>query len=301
MASTAAIAQLNAEFGIPEQVEFTQVHGDLVAAQVSNRHARATIMLQGAHVVAYQQQDAAPLLFVSRQSLYTPGKPIRGGVPLCWPWFGPHPSDPSKPAHGFARIRQWHMLATQAQSDGSTELRLGLAADAATMALWPHAFRLELHIQIGATLRVDLIMHNSDTAAWSCTGALHSYFTVGDIEHIRIGGLAGSQYIDKVDQNQVKLQDGPIQITSEVDRVYQRTTSTCVITDPILERQISIAKQGSNTTVVWNPWQAKAAQLADLADDEYRSFVCVETANAHDDQILLPPGGEHRLTTILST
>jgi glucose-6-phosphate 1-epimerase len=192
------------------------------------------------------------------------------------------------------------VLATHAHADGSTELRLGFSNDATTQALWPHAFTLELHISIGSTLKLALVMRNTDTTAWSCTGALHSYLAVGDIGAVTIDGLDTVAYVDKVAGGQLRRQEGPIVIDTEVDRVYQETTATCRIDDTAFARQITIAKAGSHSTVVWNPWQAKAAQLADMADDEYRAFVCVETTNAGDDIVTLAPGAEHRLELTLA-
>jgi glucose-6-phosphate 1-epimerase len=294
------IDALNAQHAISGQLAFADDLGDLVVARITNQHATAAVALQGGQVVGYTPHGAQPVLFVSRQSHYAPGKAIRGGIPVCWPWFGPHPSDASKPQHGFARTRPWQVLGASVADGGATVLRLGLADDAATQALWPHAFALELVVSVGAALAVTLIARNTGDAPFACTGALHSYFAVGDISAITIHGLDGATYVDKVAGGQEQVQHGPITIGGEVDRVYRDTSAACHVEDPALGRRIVVAKEGSRSTVVWNPWQAKAAQLADMADDEYQTFVCVETSNALDDVVTLAPNEEHRLTAMIS-
>jgi len=293
------LQSLNETFAITQQVAFKAGPGGLTIAEVRNRYATATVSLHGAHVLGFQPHGHSPLLWVSQRSLYQPGKAIRGGIPICWPWFGPHPTDASKPAHGFARTSMWGVLATAALADGATQLRLRLRDSDATDDLWPHSFDLRAVITVGPQLRVELIARNYGDAPYTCGGALHSYFGVSDIGAIAIQGLDGCAYLDKVDGGQRKLQAGPITIDAEVDRVYLNTTETCTIEDPGLHRRISVAKAGSRTTVIWNPWIEKARRLADFGDEEYHGMVCVETANAEGDSVTVAPGGEHQLAAII--
>jgi D-hexose-6-phosphate mutarotase len=293
------LQSLNETFAITNQLAFTSGPGSLTLAEVRNRHAAATVSLYGAQVLAFQPHDRRPVLWRSERSLYQPGKAIRGGVPICWPWFGPHPSDPSKPAHGFARTAVWSVLATAALANGATQMRLRLRDSDATYALWPHSFDLRAVITVGPELRVELIVRNFGGEPYTYGGALHSYFAVGDVGAIAIQGLDGCEYIDQADGNQRKTQQGPVAIGGETDRVYLNTIDTCIIEDPALGRRINVAKVGSRTTVVWNPWAEKARRLADFGDEEYRTMVCVETANAHGDSVTISPGGEHRLAAII--
>ncbi len=296
---TDAIQELNARFAIPDHVSFAADPGGLPVATVHNHHAGATIALRGGNVVAFQPHGAAPVLWVSRQAVYTEGKAIRGGIPLCWPWFGPHPTDPSKPDHGFVRARPWTVTGTAVADHRATRVSLELTDSADTRALWPHAFALELVVVVGPALRVTLVARNTGPDPFVCGGALHSYFSVGDVTTVAIHGLEGRAYVDKVDGGRSKIQQGPITITGETDRVYQETTAACVIDNPALGRGITVDKAGSCSTVVWNPWRDKARRLADFGDDEYPQMICVEVANAPGDTATVPPGGEHRLRTTI--
>jgi D-hexose-6-phosphate mutarotase len=292
------LQSLNETFAITNQVAFATGAGGLTFAEVRNRHAAATISLYGAQVLAFQPHGQQPVLWRSARSQYQQGKAIRGGVPICWPWFGPHPSDPSKPAHGFARTAMWRVLATAALANGATQIRLRLSDSDASFALWPHSFDIRAVVTVGAELRVELIVRNFGDAPYTSGGALHSYFDVDDIRAIAIHGLEDHEYIDQLD-GQRKTQHGPVTIAGETDRVYLNATTTCTIDDPGMARRISIAKAGSHTTVVWNPWIEKAQRLADFGDHEYQGMVCVETANALGDSVTVAPGGEHRLVAII--
>jgi len=296
---TTDLDTLNDSFGIMDQIAFKAGPGGLAIAEIRNSHAVATLSLHGAHLIGYRPHGHEPVLWVSAQSQYRPGKAIRGGIPICWPWFGPHPADPSKPAHGFARTAMWGVLSTAALTDGASQIRLRLMDGDATHDLWPHAFDLRLVATVGAQLRVELIMRNPGGAPYTCGGALHSYFGVSDVGAIAIGGLEGCAYIDQVDGDQPKLQRGPVTIAAETDRIYLDTTATCTIDDPGLDRRVAIAKAGSHSTVVWNPWVEKARRLADFGDEEYHGMVCVETANAGPDSVTIAPGGEHRLVATI--
>jgi D-hexose-6-phosphate mutarotase len=293
--SNETIDRLNERFGQGDRLRFGAGPGGLALAQIRNPQATATVALQGGQVLGFQPHGVAPVLWVSRAAVYTPGKPIRGGIPICWPWFGPHPSDPAKPNHGFVRGRVWAVRETSDDADGTTRLTLGIGESDETRALWPHAFDLRVEISVGAELEVALIARNTGAEPFVCTGALHSYFGVDAVQTVQIEGLEGRDYLDTANRYRRARQDGPIRIAAETDRIYLDTPDDCLIRDPQLGRTIRVAKSGSRTTVVWNPWVEKARELRDIADDEYVEMVCVETANAADDQIVLMPGAEHRL------
>jgi len=298
--STDSIQDLNARFAIADQVAFAAGPGGFPVVSVRNAHADAAIALQGADVTGFQPHGQEPILFLSRQAVYASGKAIRGGIPICWPWFGPHPTDPAKPDHGFARTRPWSVRDTTAMPDGATMVRLGLTDDAETRVLWPYAFALELAVTVGTTLEVTLVARNTGHEPFVCGGALHSYFHVGDVTAITIQGLEGTAYVDKVDGGRSQVQQGSITIVGETDRVYTETAASCVIVDPTLGRRVTVAKEGSRSTVVWNPWRDKARRLADFGDDEYTEMVCVEVANAGGDTVMVAPGGKHHLEMMIS-
>ncbi len=293
------IHALNEQYAIPGHVRVEEGNGGLLLVEVANPHARATIALHGGHVVAFQPHGAEPVLFLSRKAVFADGKGIRGGIPVCWPWFGPHPSDPSRPQHGFVRTTTWQLRGTTAHDDGTTEVRLGLRDTDRTRQLWHHAFDLELQVMVGQQLHVALTATNTGTHTFTCGGALHSYFQIGDIADVAVHGLDGVAYIDKVDGGAEKRQSGNVTVAQEVDRIYLDTTGRVVIDDPVMDRAITIDKLGSATTVIWNPWEEKAARIADFDLPEFRQMLCVETSNADDDIVHLAPGQQHTLTAIL--
>ena len=294
-----SIQQLNDEFARPGRVTFVAGPGGLPVAELRSTHGAGAVALHGGQALAFQPRGQAPVLWTSREAIYAPGKAIRGGIPVCWPWFGPHPDDPTKPAHGFVRTRRWRVLETAGSPGGAAAIRLGISDDDATRALWPHAFELQLAVVVGVQLRVELAVRNTGDEPFTYSGALHSYFAIGDIAAVTIHGLESCEYIDKADDGLRKTQAGPVTITSETDRVYLDTDATCAIEDAAQGRRVEVAKSGSRTTVVWNPWEEKARRLPDFGDDEYHSMVCVETANADGDQVTVPPGGAHQLALIV--
>jgi glucose-6-phosphate 1-epimerase len=240
------------------------------------------------------------LLFVSEAAYYQAGKAIKGGVPVCWPWFGADPEGLGRAAHGFVRNRPWTVAATAAHGDGDTRLTLALADSPDTRSIWPHAFNLTLEITVADALTLALVTRNTGSEPFAITQALHTYFNVGDIHQVKVLGLENGAYLDKAGDGGQKIQTGPVTIAAEVDRIYTDVASELTIIDPSLARRIRIAARGSRTAVVWNPWADIAAQMADLKDDDYLRFVCVETANAAGDVIQVPANSEYRLQTSYS-
>ncbi|MDX1251911.1 MAG: D-hexose-6-phosphate mutarotase [Gammaproteobacteria bacterium] len=286
---------LNERFGLRGQVTFREGAGGLAVVEVSNSHATAALALQGGHLMRWAPRPQSPVIWLSRAAKFGPGKSIRGGVPVCWPWFGPHSSDASLPAHGFARTVPWEVTATRALPNGATGLSLRLVPSDATRAAWPYSTEVMLHIIVGTALEMNLVTHNTGNEAVTLGQALHTYFEVGDVRRIKIHGLGGCEYIDKVDGGARKVQNGPVTIAAETDRIYLGSTADCLIDDPQLRRRIRITKGGSRSTVVWNPWIEKAAKMGDLGESGYLNMVCVESANAADDVVTLAPEAEHRL------
>jgi len=293
------IDDLNARFGNAD-LTFTIGQGGLPKADIRNRLGSADVYLHGAHLTAFQPADAGPVLWMSEQAAFAPPKPIRGGVPICWPWFGGNPDDTAKPQHGFARNRRWTVRSARSLPDDATVLTLGLRDDPETRAIWPHAFDLEFTLTVGSELRMDLRARNTGDSPVEIGAALHTYFAVGDITQVSISGLDGREYHDQLDGMRVKSQSGDVRIDREVDRIYIDTEDTCFIDDPSMSRRIRVAKEGSRSTVVWNPWVAKAARMPDFPDDGYRTMVCIETTNAAGDVRTLGPGQEHTLTQFIS-
>jgi len=268
--------------------------GGLPCARVRSQPADAEIYLHGGHVTRWQPHGAAPVLFLSRRAVYAPGAAIRGGVPLVFPWFGPHPRQPRAPMHGFARSRTWRLLSRGPGPDDGVVVELGLEDDDATRALWPFAFSLRYRVTVGSALTLALEVANTSPAPFVFETALHTYLAVGDVAAVSISGLEETSYIDKADAMTRKRHGpDPLRLTGETDRVFLGTRARCVVSDPALGRRLVVDKTGSSTTVVWNPWADRAAAIADLEPEGWRRMVCVETANAADDALTLAPGDRH--------
>jgi len=285
---------------IPHRVQRLDDRGDLPLIALLAPGGRALVCLQGAHVIDYQPSGQPPLLWLSDQTPFKVGLPIRGGIPLCWPWFGDHPQDATLPAHGLARARRWQLVDSAADAS-STRLRLRLEQDSTTRQLWPYAFRLELLIQLDQQLSLTLTCHNPNDRPMPISEALHSYFRVADIAPVEVGGLLGCRYRDKLEQMAVKVQQTPLTLDGETDRVYLDTRATITLDDPGLRRQIRIAKSGSDSTVVWNPWRERSARMPDMSTDGYRTMLCVESANAADNALEIGAGQSHSLSIQLSS
>lgn len=298
---TDELRRLSSRFGMDGRVVFREGPGGLTVADVANAAGRAEVALLGAHVMSFAPAGHKDVLWMSRESVFEIGEPIRGGIPVCWPWFGGHPSDPDKPSHGFARRLPWEVSATESLGGERTRLTLRLRDTDKTRAMWAHAFELQLVLTVGAKLSVELVATNRSSTPFTVTGALHSYFSVSHIADVSVSGLEGTAYIDTVGgANARKVQEGAITFAAETDGVYLDTCAACVIRDPGWGRRIHVAKEGSRSTVVWNPWVAKAERMPDFGDDEYVGMLCVETANAMADAVTLAPGETHHLRATIS-
>ncbi|MDP9173685.1 MAG: D-hexose-6-phosphate mutarotase [Planctomycetota bacterium] len=297
----AKVEELHRQFGKPGVLRVERGLGGLARICVTGDAASAEIYPHGAHITQFQPRGAAPVLFMSKASLFEPSKPIRGGVPLVFPWFGARAGYPEAPPHGFARIREWNIESADPRSDGSVRVVLTTASDAATLALWPFAFTLRLIVIIGNVLDITLEVRNQSQAEMIFEEALHTYLKVSDIHNVTVEGLDNAQYIDRTAAGQRSTQSAePIAFTGETDRAYLHTTSPCVVHDAGLSRFLRIEKEGSDTTVVWNPWIAKAKAMPDFGDDEWPQMLCVEAANALECAVKLAPGHTHRMCTRIS-
>lgn len=279
---------------LPSTVALETGEGGLPRLTVVNPLARAEIYLHGAHVTAWQPAGHAPVLFMSRESQWSAAKPIRGGVPICFPWFGPHATDASAPSHGFARLRDWTLVEARDGEGGDTHLTFELTPEASPPAAWPHAFAATYRVSVGTSLILSLEVHNPGAEPFAFEEALHTYFAVRDVHEVEIRGLEHADYLDKVGGTAKRNQGpDPIRFAAETDRIYLDTQATCAIHDAGLGRSIEVRKSGSSATVVWNPWVAKARAMADFADDEWPAMVCVETGNVNVHAVTLGPGGRH--------
>ena len=291
----AELSMLNERFGIQNQLTFSEGPGGLAIVEISNSLAVAAVALQGAHLLSWIPRGEKPVIWLSRDARFAVGQSIRGGVPVCWPWFGAHATQPSFPAHGFARTVPWQVCETKTLKDGATFVAFRVIRTDATDSFWPHTSELELGVTVGATLNFDLVTRNTGTESITIGDALHTYFAVSDVRHIAIEGLDGCPYIDKLDSDTHKQQSGPVVFRAETDRIYLDAGADCLINDAGMQRRIRIGKRGSQSTVVWNPWTEKAERMGDMGENGYLNMVCVESTNAADDVVSIAPGDEHHL------
>ena len=249
----------------------------------------------GAHVLAWTPHDQLPVLWVSPLTVFEPGVPVRGGIPVVFPWFGAGAGGDRKPAHGFARTAEWERvgLADDLVESGRLEVRHRLTNEGFDSA----PFSAELVSEFTRDrLRVSLSVTNPGTEDFSYEEALHTYLAVSDVTRISLEGLDGCSYLDKVDGSE-QVQSGPVRFTGETDRVYSHTGDV-VVDDPDWSRKIRVSKEGSAITVVWNPGAARGASMADVAQ-YWPGFVCVEAANTGDRTVTVPAGETHTLTQTL--
>lgn len=286
------------KFEIPEIVRFQKNPFGLTKTIITNEHAEAEIYLYGGNLTHFQPKGEMAVIFEGKKSEMHPDKTLHAGIPICWPWFGPHPTDSSKPQHGFARNRLWEVREVEQLPSGETLVVLGLSEDEGTMKLFTHPFDLELTFTIGKQIRVDLKTYNSGTLPISFTQALHSYFFVSDIDNVTINGVEKTPFIDLTDESREKRENAPLRIDRIINRVYEPTDKRCDIIDKGINRKVAVDKEGSNSTTIWNPGPNNG--LHDLPGDLYRKFVCVETTNARRDIITLEPGASHHIVQDIS-
>jgi len=288
--------QWNVAHGIAGQVVFSSGKGDMPVVEIHNELAQASIALQGAHVLEFKAAGQEPLIWMSDDATFAPGKSLRGGVPICWPWFGPHASDSSLPSHGPARTADWKPVDVYANDDGSTQLSFEMTQTDKTRQQCGHPLTVQLHVNVGSSLTLVLETTNRGSESFTLGEALHTYFKVGDVRQAQIEGLNACDYIDKVDGSKIKQQHGAIGIDAETDRIYLGTGNNCRIIDPVMGRSIEIRTEGSASVVVWNPWLETASKMGDLGENGYLNMLCVETTNAATDVVQLAPGSTHFMT-----
>jgi glucose-6-phosphate 1-epimerase len=285
---------LNDGYGIQNRISFKTGNGAFPFIQIQNQSACALISLYGGQVLSFKpSQESANMLFVSSKSLYQNGTSIRGGIPICWPWFGPDPKGLHRPNHGFVRNQLWEVIDTRS-SDTETEVSLQLTERHKNEKTWTQPFTLALNIKVASLLTLTLTTHNTGSCPFSFTQAFHSYFNIGDIRQIQVLGLEDSYYFDKLDQGREKQQTGIVTITEETDRIYENIGSQLSLIDPVYKRRIEINSQNCKTGVVWNPWQKS---MVDLGEQDHRHFICIETGNIAFDLVQVQPDEEKSLVT----
>ena len=293
--------ELTAEFGIAGILDFVETEHGLVKAAISLHGMAGELFLQGAHLTAWQPPGERPVLFTSPNSAFAPGRAIRGGIPIIFPWFGASRHAPTAPQHGFARTAIWHLDGVETAGKDSLTLTFSLGDGDVGSPFWPEPFRAIYTVVFAQTLSLRLAVQNRATHPIIFEEALHTYFAISDITGIAISGLAGTTYIDKTDAARRKPQTTAlVTITAETDSVYLDAPRQCAIEDRGWRRRIVSKKDAAASSVVWNPWAEKAAAMVDLGDPAWRGMVCVEAGNIADNEVRLAADDEHQMSTAIS-
>jgi glucose-6-phosphate 1-epimerase len=299
MLNDGTVDNLGSRFAIPGVAQILPGNNDLPKIQITTPAASAEIYLHGAQVTSWHPAVSEEVIFLSQHSHWEAGKAIRGGIPICFPWFRAKSDNPKAPSHGVVRTKAWQLESLTEESEGVV-ITLATESDDQSHQWWAHNFRILHRITVGQQLKLELAVTNTGSDPFQFEEALHTYNRVADATKIRITGLDAVSFLDNRDSNREKVQAGAAKFTQQTDNAYLNTQQSVEIVDPLLHRRIRLEKQNSSTTVVWNPWQDGAASLADLGDEEWQQMACVEASNILSSAITLPPGEQHTMTAIIS-
>lgn len=299
METMSAAEVLDRRFGIPGVARVCEGNGGLPRIQIIDSHAEGEMYLHGAQVTSWKPAGSAEVLFLSTKSRWQEGQAIRGGIPICFPWFRAKADDPKAPAHGFVRTKSWE-LESIAEDKSGVRVTMVTESDAQTRRLWAGEFRLVHVVTFGSELVLELTCTNTGKTDLRFEEALHTYNRVADVADVRLQGLDKLHFLDNTESNAAKIQQGDVRIASATDNAFLGTQNGVDLIDPESHRHIRLHKSKSLTTVVWNPWRDGAARLTDLGDGEWRQFLCVEASNILAASVSLAPGEEHKMTAVLS-
>jgi len=289
------IDQLNQGFAISEHICFCPLPNQLSGAVINNRYGAALVSLEGAHVMSYRPHAGREVLWQSPAAAFELSPAMRGGIPVCWPWFAYEAHDPARdPIHGIVRTQSFRVVQTLALPDGATRLLMLTSHTQDSLVFWPHEYEFLVEITLGESLSVECIARNPGSSSFSYTGALHPYFSVSNVHDLTLRGLEQTSYLDNLAGLSQKFQPGPVTFPAGIDNIYLNTTADMTIEDPGFQRSIVLRKTGSRTSVVWNPYQDDAGS-ADIGAGQHINFLCVEAANASDDVVVVSHGDEKRL------
>ncbi|MEI9697993.1 D-hexose-6-phosphate mutarotase [Moellerella wisconsensis] len=248
--------------------------GELPLIVISHPKVRGAISFQGAQLIAWQPSGQKPCLWLSENSEFKPGTAIRGGIPICWPWFGPA----GTPSHGFARILPWEFTAHNEHDDGVI-LTFTLSDNEYTKKLWPHDFTLILRFKLGETCEIELESYGN----FSATCAMHSYLNISDIQKTAVYGL-GSHYLDKVTDKQ-EYNASTLRVNGRTDRIYTESDEYSLVRDDGWQRTIEMHHYHHSDVVCWNPWAELSCSMPDMPNNGYKQMICVETARINKPMI----------------
>jgi len=293
------VAELDRQLGIPDVAGVSEGNGGLARVHITGAFGEGEMYLHGAHVTSWKPAGNDEVLFISTKSRWLEGQAIRGGIPICFPWFRGKADNPHAPAHGFVRTKMWQLESIM-ESENGVAVTMFTQSDEHTRKWWPGEFRLVHRATFGSELRLELVCMNTGTTPFRFEEALHTYNRIANIHDAQLQGLDRVTYLDNTESNKEKTQRGDVLIASPTDSAYRNTQNQVDLLDPNKKRRIRLRKEHSLSTVVWNPWSEGAARLQDLGDGEWRQFLCIEASNILDAAINLAPGQEHKIAAVLT-
>lgn len=299
MDTNSMAADLDRRFGIPGVARVCDGNGAMPRVKITGSLSEGEMYLHGAHVTSWRPAGAEEMLFVSTKSHWEEGQAIRGGIPICFPWFRAKVDDRQAPAHGFVRTKAWQ-VASIVENDCGVVVSMFTGSEARTRRWWPVEFGLTYQVTFGSELTLELRCINTGTMPLRFEEALHTYNRVAYVKDVRLRGLDTVCFLDNTNSNREETQRGDVAIVSTTDNAYLNTQGAVDLADPGMRRRIRLRKNGSLTTVVWNPWREGANGLRDLGDGEWTKFLCVEASNILGFAVDLAPGEEHKMSAVLS-
>jgi len=300
METKSVVEELDRRFGIPGVARICEGNGGLPRIHITGSRAEGEMYLHGAQVTSWKPAGNDEVLFLSTKSRWQEGQAIRGGIPICFPWFRAKADDPKAPAHGFVRTKSWQLESIVEEEPGVL-VSMSIESDEQTRRWWPADFRLVHRVVFGPELTLELVCTNTGKTRLRFEEALHTYNRVADVARVRLKGLDTVHFLDNTDSNAAKVQRGDVKIASATDNAFLDAQNDVDLIDPEFHRYIRLEKNNSLTTVVWNPWREGAARLSDLGDGEWTQYLCVEASNILDASVSLAPGEEHKMTAVLSS
>lgn len=301
MNGVSTAAELNRQLGVPGVARVSEGNGGLARVQITGAFGEGEMYLHGAHLTSWKPAGHDEVLFISTKSRWEEGQAIRGGIPICFPWFRGKVDDAHAPAHGFVRTKMWQLESiVEIGNENGVAVTMFTQSDEHTRKWWPGEFRLVHRVTFGSALRLELVCMNTGTMPFRFEEALHTYNRIASIQDARVQGLDGVSYLDNTDSNKEKTQRGDVIVAAQTDSAYRNTQNEVALLDPKRKRRIRLQKEHSLSTVVWNPWSEGATRLQDLGEGEWRQFLCVEASNILDAAINLAPGQEHRVAAVLT-
>lgn len=266
---------------------------------IEHEKLSAALTLHGAHLIHFQKKQEPAIIWLSKTAIFDSKKAIRGGVPVCWPWFGPADSHLGEnlPAHGIARTSKWDLINTQESSDGVV-IELQLKSTEASLKIWPHDFELTLVITLNNECKLALTTENKGNKPFTYGGALHTYLNISSPESVNITGL-NQQFTNSLNNKCPEIGDTTLLIDKAIDSIYKKSNVDIHLKDAQFQRDLTICNTGNNAEVLWSPWIEGAEAFADMPDNGYQTMFCIESAITGLAGQQVANGEKHTLTTLI--